>query len=395
LFSIFLAQDLLAKSGVMAGFSFRKLTQSTRYIGCALAALFASQGLARAQLSGNGNLLVPLSDPQIALGAPVLTNGQVQLTLNGEPGISYIVESSPDLLNWTAIATNNDSGALRILTLEADAFAPYYRVSRAPRPLAIFALATRGNMALNSNGQTTDSFNSTDPAFSTDGQYDKTKPRTNGTVASAQGIVNIGSHVIGGNVVLGKGAQYTSATNQVLGVIVTNETLVFPYVVLPNVPWLAAPRTASGYDFTADGYYSINDNSNLVVEPGVTVVLNVITPSFNSMIQILGGMTNAGTAYIFLNGPTNAVLSQYIPKDTIVRAKHLCIFGLPALNQVAIGVSNTNFTGVVYAPSASTIVNGGGTADGFTGALVVGSILMNGHVQFHFDEDLLTNGPCR
>lgn len=367
----------------------------TPYLGCAFGLLFAAQCLTLAQLSGNGNFVVPLSDPQVSLGPPILTNGQVQLSLNGESGISYVIQSSSDFLNWTPVATNNDPGTLRTIIVDADA-AHYYRASRAPRPLFTFALAARGNMNLQGNGQTTDSFNSADPAFCTNGQYDKTKARTNGAVASG-GNIALGEHLIGGDLFAGTTATISSniIAHQVLGTIHTNQTLAFPDVVLPNVPWLAAPLTESGHDFTVSGYYVVTDSSNLVVEPGVTVALNVTTPAFGPLIQILGGMTNSGTAYIFLNGPTNAFLSQYFPNNAIGQAKNLCIFGLPPLDQFSVGISNTNFTGVIYAPSARLNVNGGGTADGLTGSLVAGSILMNGHVQFHFDEDLLTNGPCR
>jgi hypothetical protein len=379
----------------MAGFSFKELAKCIRCSGGAIVALFASQCLAYAQLSSNGNFVVPLSDPQVSLSGPVLTNGQVQLSINGEPGISYVIESSPDFVNWSPIATNSDSSASRTIIVDADA-AHYYRASRTPLPLAVFSLATRGNLILNGNGQTTDSFNSADPAFSTDGQYDKTKRGANGTLASAQGIINIGSHVIGGNVMLGQSAQYTSATNQVLGVICTNQTLAFPEVMLPHVPWLAAPLTTSGYHFTTDGYYFVIGNSNLIVEAGVTVVLNVTTkPTFQSIVKIHGGATNSGTAYIFLNGCTNAFLYRNFADDASYRAKNLCYFGLPSLQSFATGDSITNILCVIYAPSANANINGGGLSDNFIGSMTAGSMLVNGHYQFHFDEDLLTNGPSR
>ena len=35
-----------------------------------------------------------------------LTNGQFQFTLNGGLGLSYLVQASSDLTNWSAITTN-------------------------------------------------------------------------------------------------------------------------------------------------------------------------------------------------------------------------------------------------------------------------------------------------
>jgi hypothetical protein len=166
--------------------------------------------------------------------------------------------------------------------------------------------------------------------------------------------------------------------------------------VLPKVPWLAAPLTTSGYDFITDGYYFVNGNSNLIVEAGVTVVLNVTTmPTFQLIVKIHGGATNSGTAYIFLDGCTNAFLYRNYADDPSGWAKNLCYLGLPSLQSFIIGDSTTNIQCVIYAPSANANINGGGFSDNFSGSMTAGSLLLNGHYQFHFDEDLLTNGPCR
>jgi hypothetical protein len=379
----------------MVQFPAKKYSKSALYL-CALAALFAGQCIVLAQLSGNGNFLVPLSDPQVSLGTPILTNGQVQLPLNGEPDVAYVIESSPDFVNWTPIATNNDLGVTRMITVDADA-GHYYRASRAPRPLAIYAVAARGNVNLAGTGQTTDSFNSADSAFSTDGQYDKTKARTNGAVASTGGNVFLGNHTLGGDLFLGLTATLSLSNSfQVFGTIHTNQPITFPDVVLPNVSWLDAPLTGAVHDFTESGYYVVNDNSNLVVEAGVVAVLNVTTPYFGSVPQIHGGITNSGTAYIFLNGPTNAFINRNWASDASNQAKNLCIFGMPALvSLTGPNMSSTNFAGVIYAPSAAITLNGGGISSGYQGSLVTKTIALNGHVQFHFDEDLLTNGPYR
>src|SRR5262249_14539078 len=48
-------------------------------------------------------------DPGVNLGAPTLTNSQVQFTLNCESGVTYVIERSPDLQTWTPVLTNNDA----------------------------------------------------------------------------------------------------------------------------------------------------------------------------------------------------------------------------------------------------------------------------------------------
>ncbi len=54
------------------------------------------------------------------------------------------------------------------------------------------------------------------------------------------------------------------------------------------------------------------------------------------------------------------------------------------------------FVGTLYAPSATVKLGGGGnnTLD-FQGAVAASSILLNGHLGIHFDEDLAKNGPQR
>src|SRR5260370_12402781 len=74
-----------------------------------------------------------------------------------------------------------------------------------------------------------------------------------------------------------------------------------------------------------------------------------------------------------------------------------------AANRVYYGVrSNTSitfkgnaaFAGTIYAPYAAITLTGGGTDTyDFVGSCIGKSITINGHFMFHFDEDLLTNGP--
>src|SRR5438270_9645339 len=103
----------------MGSISAKSSFASIRDTGCALALLLASQCWSFADLSGNGNFLVTLADPQMTLSAPACTNGQIQFSLTCESGVSYVIESSPDMVNWTPVATNNDVGQVRAITLPA------------------------------------------------------------------------------------------------------------------------------------------------------------------------------------------------------------------------------------------------------------------------------------
>ena len=54
---------------------------------------------------------------------------------------------------------------------------------------------------------------------------------------------------------------------------------------------------------------------------------------------------------------------------------------------------NSSFVGVVYAPEATLTLNGGGNNNNLIGAVVVNSVTLNGHYDFHYDTSLGTNGP--
>jgi flagellar hook capping protein FlgD len=54
-----------------------------------------------------------------APAAPVAPANQFGFTLQGQGNVTYIIESSPDLVNWTPIATNYDTVPLRAITVPA------------------------------------------------------------------------------------------------------------------------------------------------------------------------------------------------------------------------------------------------------------------------------------
>ena len=56
---------------------------------------------------------------------------------------------------------------------------------------------------------------------------------------------------------------------------------------------------------------------------------------------------------------------------------------------------NASYIGTVYAPEAQFTLNGGGagsTSD-YQGSCIVNSVVMNGHFNFHYDENLKRTGP--
>lgn len=101
----------------------------------------------------------------------------------------------------------------------------------------------------------------------------------------------------------------------------------------------------------------------------------IIAPGASLKLYVGGASTGLNQ----VNTDGNAATFQY--------------YGLPTNTDIKWGGNNA-YVGTVYAPQASFTCGGGGnnTYD-YQGACVVGSVNLNGHFNFHFDENLRRRGP--
>lgn len=335
-------------------------------------------------------------DPCLSLAARAQTNGQAQLTLNGESAVTYLIQTSSDLQHWTPVASNHDAAITRVFNLPSREGVTFYRASRAPLPLFAYAIASRYNLKLNGTSLLTDSYNSALPTLSTNGLYDPAKTRTNGHVASLFGPVALGQHLIEGDLYLGPTVTTSLSGGQISGTIHTDFNTCFPDVVLPTTTWVTATKTtvngAQLYDFKASGYYMVADSSDVRVEPGAVVSLKVVSASYlPASIRVLATNGVSGTLSIYQPAGT-AVLNSVIVDSG--RPRNFAYYGAAGVANVV--VLETNFTGIIYAPSADLTVNGGALNTSYAGSCIAKSLTMNGSsMMFHFDEDLLLAGPTR
>jgi hypothetical protein len=271
------------------------------------------------------------------------------------------------------------------------------KITTVQESLISVGLGAIGAIDFTGNGVATDSYNSHMTNLSTGGQYDSSKTSTNGDVASVGGLVNLGNHTIDGNLYLGANAGY-GGSGTVSGNVVSNYNVQFPDVTLPpgSASWpTATAPTNNTYDFTTSGNYVVNVNDSIIVEAGVTVNLNVTATTFSpSSLLIHGGITNSGTAYLYLTGPTSVTMAGNTAVDASNRPENLYYFGTTNLTSITYS-GNSEFIGVIYAPEASMTLNGGGNNSGIQGSAIVGNITMHGHYNFHYDESLAQSGPTR
>jgi hypothetical protein len=335
---------------------------------------------------------------------------------------SFYGPKSTNLLggSYSVVITNTLIGTIVSPTIYATGYAtvPIVRsttsrrikVTTSLQPLFNVGIGAIGSINMNGNSTATDSYNSTLTNLSTLGQYDPNKTSTNGNVASVGGLVDIGNQTILGNLYLGPTASYNNS-GTVSGTVVNNYNVQYPDVTLPNgaSSWPTAATTSINstnskgkvstvtvYDFTTTGNYILtSDAYPIYVEPGVTATLNVTSTTFApSDLEIHGGNTNSGTAVMYLNGQTSVGMAGNSAIDASNRPENLWYFGLPTLTSMTFS-GTSSFVGVIYAPEVQLTLNGGGNAFGIMGSVIVGSITMHGHYDFHYDEALAKYGPNR
>ncbi len=351
-------------------------------------------------------------DPCLILGSPVLTNNQFQVSLIGESGVSYVIESSPDLVNWASVATNSDSSISRLIDVAAPASAVFYRANRGPLPLFIAALTARKRLDLVGNGITTDSYDSSDWVHFPGGFYNVTNRMAGGDVACEAGITNFTNANIYGHVRTGPNAIFNLGANGRVGDFDwlgpgiepgwwnNDFRSCFPEVKPPYTNGLAL-NVASGTNtyilgngqYYQAGNFSLKNNETMYVSGNTSLYVTgnfamgntaSITISSGASLKLYSG-SSSGAA-------TSASLGLM---NTSGNASTFQLYGLPTLTALTWG-GNTTYIGIVYAPEASFTLGGGGNiTNDCQGAFLANSIYVNGHFNVHFDENLKRSGPTR
>lgn len=284
------------------------------------------------------------------------------------------------------------------------------RVTTALGSLFGIGMAARTTIDLRGNYINIDSFNSQDPNKSTNGRYDPAKAQDNGDVATTS-LVNsafsIGNAKIKGKVRTGPGALPAIGPNGSVGdkawVDNSNSGIKpgwwtddmnheFPDV-LPPFTSGATPGSGSwnGTNYTyllSSGNYML---SSITMRTGDRIC---VLPGQRAVLYVTGDFTMQGASFIHIApdaqlkvyvGGREAVLTRV---NTTGDASSFQYYGLPS-NRSLTWSGNSEYAGTVYAPNAIFTLGGGGrNVMDYMGACVVNAIEMNGHFNFHFDENL-------
>ncbi len=296
-------------------------------------------------------------------------------------------------------------------------------VSTEVDPLFAVAMAAVRQIDFSGNNVTTDSFDSADPLFSANGLYpfgQVNKQKAAGDVATSDLIinsVNVGNANIKGQVKTGPGGTINIGPNGSVGDKAWVEggnlgikpghsandmNVQFPNVTLPSASWSPAifgPYWINGklwaYAILSSGDYSIPYlDTSLYVGTNVKARIRM-----DGDVKLTGSgddfhLARGSQVSLYMTAASFSIKGNGIVNEN-GNASSFYYFGLPANTTVSFG-GNASFTGAVYAPQADFTLGGGGnTKYDFIGASITKSVKMNGHFNFHYDENLRRVGPGR
>ena len=309
-----------------------------------------------------------------------------------------------------------------VLNLKGREYLPRPRIVKANT--AVDFLFTRGMVAkgeidLSGNNIKTDSFDSSDPDHSTDGQYDPSKAKDNGDVATNSSLVDsVGvwnaeiygqvSTGPGGSVRLGKNgsvgdAAWHSAGNTGIqpGHFSDDMNVFFPDVEQPFSGGGFTPTTGT---VAGTNYSYVVGNGNWQLTTLSMSGSGSVMVNGNAVLYVTGDVSLSGQSFIYIQ--EGASLQMYVAgantsiggqgvMNANAKASSFGYWGLPSNTSISMG-GNAAFTGTIYAPQAMLTLGGGGSdIYDFVGATITGGVKMNGHFKFHYDEALREFGPRR
>lgn len=353
---------------------------------------------------------------------PLLTNGIVQLPFTGESGVRYILESSPDAITWSPIATNSDFQISRTFEVSQAGDKEFYRVFHGPIPLLSAAIATVNSIDLNGNELKTDSYDSANPLYSTNGCYPLGMPamqKDKGHVFTGESVIDslgIGTLQIKGMIRTGPTGTVAITTNTLVGskswvegntngiqpgYVLNDMNIPFPIPLLPTgTSWTGIPTSGLIDGVVYDKILGTEDYFLTTIGGSGTHKIYV---SGNARLWVTSSINMSGSDVIRL--AAGASLKLYM-SGTIAKigglgavvesgnAADFHYFGL-AGNVSFEWTASGPVTAAVYAPVANFILGGGTNTYDFIGASITKSLILNGNFYFHFDEDLMRTGPKR
>lgn len=280
-------------------------------------------------------------------------------------------------------------------------------------------IAVRGNVTLNGSN-VFDSFDSSNPAYSTNGKYDDSRRKDGANIATLDNatpsIISIGSSVkVYGKLLIGPGDSVSVNGSGAVGSsnwISSGAAGIQSGWFMTDLPIFAVSNSptppVTGLSLPPKSTYSLdgtNYSTSYLLANADYVINTRLTLSSNDKILVSGQVRIhfATNFSLFANSQillsTNSSLTIYSSGNLDFggagianprNAAHFRIFGQTNCLSVQFA-GGKEVSAYVYAPHANISINGGGTIPlSFSGAVVGNSFLASGKVLFHHDEAVST-----
>jgi hypothetical protein len=298
------------------------------------------------------------------------------------------------------------------------------RVTTVPKGFFRPAILTKGTIKPGSEFAT-DSFDSSDPAYSTGGKYDPAKTKANGNLASiatAPGAIEIQDAKIAGHIYTPPTGSYTLGANGMVGdqnflSNTANAGKVQPGFysndLNTTIPDASAPPGWQSYPYPVGGlvggvfYTAILASGNYQLPAGATLSGPILVLGDATLYVPQDGRIQFNNADVInISSSFNASLKLYnasssdavfgdISNDSGL-ASRFSYYGLPTTAGTKTTLANSGtypFAGTLYAPNQDVVVSGSGdTLIDFSGAITANSFSLSGQARLHFDEALARAG---
>jgi hypothetical protein len=321
------------------------------------------------------------------------------------------------------IAFNKNDNKLRKLTLRVQRFidtlftsegnTPHAarRLEAIIAPVSSFgqAILAVGTLNLNNQNIVIDSYDSRDPAKSTNGLYDVAKRQENGNIATDGDLIEAGNAHIYGDVATNSGT--VTGVSNISGVQRTDFYQAPIPIGAPSWPSInptpasvngSATLTASATEGSASSRYlltaiSISGSQTLTIAGNPDG-----SPSYIEL-YVTGDISVTGTSQIVLRDGVKAKI--YFSGNVDIAGKgvlnpanqpeDLLLYGVQPTDSSPRHVNlggNGQITAAVYAPDYDVTVNGGGNSGHVFGSIVGKTVAMTGVTNLHYDETLASSG---
>ena len=278
------------------------------------------------------------------------------------------------------------------------------------------AIAATGDIDLNGNYLLADSYDSTDPNYSTStgsqdygtgGQYDPAKIKDNGDIATNSSITNATELKIFGRLAVGPegtatlgptgavGSKSWHASGQAgiePGWFTHGQNAQFkdappPFSIGLPIAVVGGNLTISTGDYVQHGNLSLSGSQKLTVTGRARLyVKGNVSVTGASQIEI----EPEGSLELFVAGPSATIAGSGVRLTGSPRT--FIYWGLRSNQMLSLSAHIPRMT--VYAPHAQVTFQSGGTAtQDISGSITAKSVTLTGDINLHYDESLATLGP--